>query len=380
MPPPTQSNVRSKSGSKGGVLVAVGVLVLALLGAGAWLLLRPPAPGTIQFTTSPSDPVVLFDEQPVQATASPFVIPNVEPETTHLIEVRKRGYRTWSTQVTLSPGQNLQLAEVTLEPEEGGEAVAEGGAGFSLSSEPSGATVLVDGERKGTTPITVEDLEAGEHTIRVELEGRAPWETTLSLSAGRVLALQPVELGSAQVTVRFVSDPEGARVYLVRGDERRRVGTTPVRESVDVSGDPWTVEMTRSGYEDWSEELEVPEGEEAFTIEAELDREERVAVAPRMTTRMTTPSRMTDSTPPRMTSVMAAPMGGTGTLRINSRPWSQVYVDGRLIGNTPQMNISLSAGSHRVTLVNPDFNVRHTVNVNITAGETTTRIVPLPVN
>ena len=41
----------------------------------------------------------------------------------------------------------------------------------------------------------------------------------------------------------------------------------------------------------------------------------------------------------------AAPAGGNqGTLRINSRPWSQVYVDGRLIGNTPQMNIPLSLG------------------------------------
>ena len=74
---------------------------------------------------------------------------------------------------------------------------------------------------------------------------------------------------------------------------------------------------------------------------------------------------------------MTAGGTGPGTLRINTRPWSQVYVDGRLIGNTPQMNISLPAGSHRVTLVNPDFNIRQSVSVTIEAGQVTTRVLTL---
>jgi len=69
--------------------------------------------------------------------------------------------------------------------------------------------------------------------------------------------------------------------------------------------------------------------------------------------------------------------GGNGTLRINTRPWSQVFVDGQLIGNTPQMNIPLRAGAHRVTLVNSDFNIRETVSVTITAGQTETRVLTL---
>ena len=69
--------------------------------------------------------------------------------------------------------------------------------------------------------------------------------------------------------------------------------------------------------------------------------------------------------------------GGTGTLRINTRPWSQVYVDGTLIGNTPQMNIPLRAGSHRVTLVNTEFNIRETITVNIAAGATETKVLTL---
>jgi serine/threonine-protein kinase len=64
-------------------------------------------------------------------------------------------------------------------------------------------------------------------------------------------------------------------------------------------------------------------------------------------------------------------------LRLNSRPWSQVFVDGKMIGNTPQMNIQLSAGEHRITLVNPEFGIRKNITVNIKAGDTQTQIVAL---
>ncbi len=89
--------------------------------------------------------------------------------------------------------------------------------------------------------------------------------------------------------------------------------------------------------------------------------------------------------PPRIPELPPMPSepvvaGDTGTLSINTLPWSQVSVDGRMIGNTPLMDVQLSAGRHRVTLVNPDLNIRHTVSVTITAGETTTRVVRLPSN
>ena len=37
---------------------------------------------------------------------------------------------------------------------------------------------------------------------------------------------------------------------------------------------------------------------------------------------------------------------------MNTRPWSKVFVDGKLIGNTPQFNIQLKSGSHTLKLVN----------------------------
>ncbi len=367
-----------------GLLIGGGLALLLALGGGLWFMLRPPAPGTIQLATDPPDPVVLFDEEPVPATSSPFVIANVPPGP-HLIEVRKRGYRTWSSQVELAPGQELRLPDVRLVPSE--DAPGEATTGFTLASTPPGAKVFVDGtERPERTPVSILGLAPGEHTIRLELPGRAPWETTVTLAAGQVVAIPAATLGAAQVAVRFTSDPPGAEVTLRRGDERRRVGRTPTRADVDLSDGTWTVRMERDGYEPWTGPLEVPAGRTAFTLAADLDRE-RVARSDRprhpSMQRPVPPVMRPEPTrrdpAPRMEQTMAA-TGGTGTLRINSRPWSQVYVDGRLIGNTPQMNLQLAAGRHRVTLVNPDFNIRHTVSVNITPGETTTRIVQLPTN
>ncbi|NIQ57618.1 MAG: PEGA domain-containing protein [Gammaproteobacteria bacterium] len=369
---------RQPKGEKGGsmgMIIGIGVVVLLALAAGAWYMLRPPEPGTVHLSTDPADATVLFDDQQVQATSSPFVLANVEPGA-HLIEVRKTGYQSWSTQIDLRPGQTLTLPPVSLRPEAGGGEASEG-TGFALTSDPAGAKVFVDGrELDGETPLRVEDLPAGSHTVRVEADGRRAWQRQIQLADGQIMELE-AELEGATVSVRFESSPRGAEVVLVRGDDREEIGTTPVREDVDLSGGAWTIEMSRNGYETWTEELEVPDGEDRFTVEAELDREARVAT--HTMRRRTTSGGGGGGGGGGSTMTMAA-SGAPGTLRVNTRPWSQVYVDGRLIGNTPQMNISVPAGSHRLTLVNPDFNIRHNVTVNVGAGQTVTKVINLPTN
>jgi serine/threonine-protein kinase len=72
----------------------------------------------------------------------------------------------------------------------------------------------------------------------------------------------------------------------------------------------------------------------------------------------------------------AAPVertSGIGILRLNSRPWSQVFVDGKLVGNTPQMGLRLNAGSHRIELVNPQLGMSKKFKVEVQADEIVTR-------
>jgi hypothetical protein len=79
----------------------------------------------------------------------------------------------------------------------------------------------------------------------------------------------------------------------------------------------------------------------------------------------------------RDASAGAVAKSGTGTLRINSRPWAQVIVDGKVVGNTPQLGLQLRAGKHKVKLVNEPMAMSKTIRVWIAPGETQTQILNL---
>lgn len=371
------------------------VAVLLGLAAAAWFLLAKD-PGTIRLATTPPDSEVYMDNVRVAGSSSPFIITNVQPGVPHIVEVRRDGYRAWSAPITVQSGQELSMDAVTLIAESGGGAVAAQGAtgGFTLNTSPAGATVYVDGTRvPGVTPVTAADLSAGAHQVRVEMSGQGTWEDEIVIAAGQTVAVPTVTLSPAEVLVRFASTPPGASVVLVSADRERRIGATPTEIDVDLTHGPYTVRMTLDGYQDWSEPLRVTGAAREADVSATLERAGRPtggsaggatasATGNSGGTAMATADPAMGGTAAMDTAVAAeTPMsgGGTGpgTLRINTRPWSQVYVDGRLIGNTPQMNISLPAGNHRVTLVNPDFNIRQSVSVTIEAGQVTTRVLTL---
>ena len=64
----------------------------------------------------------------------------------------------------------------------------------------------------------------------------------------------------------------------------------------------------------------------------------------------------------------------TGRLAIASNPWAKVYVDGRLVGNTP-LEMAVSAGRHKVTLVWEDTSAKKSMTVDVKAGKTQKLVV-----
>jgi hypothetical protein len=64
---------------------------------------------------------------------------------------------------------------------------------------------------------------------------------------------------------------------------------------------------------------------------------------------------------------------------VNASPWGQVFVDDRLIGNTPRADIELPAGQHTLRVSRAGFRTV-TRTVQIRAGETLriTDIVLIP--
>lgn len=65
---------------------------------------------------------------------------------------------------------------------------------------------------------------------------------------------------------------------------------------------------------------------------------------------------------------------GEAFLRINSRPWSQVFVDGTHVGHTPKLDLRVRAGAHRIRLVNQELGVAKTIELRAAPGETVSHI------
>jgi hypothetical protein len=63
----------------------------------------------------------------------------------------------------------------------------------------------------------------------------------------------------------------------------------------------------------------------------------------------------------------------TGTLSVNSEPWSTVFVDGERVRETPLVGHRLTVGRHRVRLVNPVRKLETTRVVTVTR-DTETRL------
>ena len=76
------------------------------------------------------------------------------------------------------------------------------------------------------------------------------------------------------------------------------------------------------------------------------------------------------TTPPTPAKTAEPAAAGQATLNINSIPPSNAVLDGKPLGPTPKMGISVSAGAHTVTFINSDQNLKKTVSVTVKAGET----------
>ncbi len=75
------------------------------------------------------------------------------------------------------------------------------------------------------------------------------------------------------------------------------------------------------------------------------------------------PRRPPESVPPTARAEVPA------TLFLNSTPWGALYVDGELIGNTPQANVRVTPGVHRIRIVRDGF-VPYERQIEVGASDT----------
>jgi hypothetical protein len=289
--------------------------------------------------------------------------------------------------------------------------------GFDLYVQPPGTlTWRLDGEaRTDRLPSRIRGIAPGRHTVAIDAPpGFMSQNMTVHVEAGKApkveIVLQPLD-----ITADLTSDPPGATVSLIVDGRRETLGVSPATTKLDPRKS-YQVLFEKPGYVSINRPIVftgTTQEKIAVTLEkasgAAVSTQPPVAVAKTETkvapVTKTGPVTRPDKTEakvepketkvepketkvepketkvepketkvepketkvePKETKVEPPVAKGQGTLLLGSKPPCDIYIDGKDTGlETPQRDIKLAAGKHKITLVNNEFGIKETFVVDI---------------
>ena len=179
----------------------------------------------------------------VSLGTTPLLVTTLESGT-HRLTIASAGYQTKEVEVTLD-GRTPLKQEISLMSDSGT---------ISLTSDPVGAEVLVNGISRGHTPCRIDRIPGGTVTLAVQADGFQPHAREVSLSAGEVQNVD-VQLKPLPGTLRVVSIPEAGRVYI--NDEFK--GETPF-DLANAKPATYRVRVDKPGYESGARDVTLGKG------------------------------------------------------------------------------------------------------------------------
>jgi hypothetical protein len=272
-----------------------------------------PRPATLTVTTRPVGAQVAVDGEPRGVTPLTLSISPGE----HSLRVQMGGQERVLA-LSAAPGADIARDFELLAP------VAATGA-LSVVTDPPGAQVTIDGHTSGSSPINVDAVAVGSHTIAVAgASGSA--ERTVAVAAG-------------QTATVFFSLPRNAG---------------PVGGFLSVSG-PFDIQVVERGEvigASGSTRIMLPAGRHDITLvnkTLEFQEARRVDIVGGQTA-------VVRIDPPRV------------RVNINARPWAEVSIDGQDLGQTPISNATVTVGTHQLVFRHPQFGERRQSVVITTKG------------
>jgi hypothetical protein len=303
------------------LLIAAAVVVMVIATGSAFALrshFRSPAvaevtTGTLAVSTEPAGLAIAIDGQ--SRGVSPLRI--ALPSGNHVLEVTSDADRR-NVPVTIAAGAEVtQFIEMPKAP-----TVA--GGQLQIRTEPSGARVSVDGQRRGISPVTVGGLSPGTHKVTVEGD-MGTMSNDVKVQAGAVssLVLRLTAPRGAPVS-GYISVTAPAEVQLF--ENQRLLGTS---RSDRI--------MASVGKHDLEIVNEALGFRETRTVNVSAGQVTAFALN-----------------------------WPKGSIAINAVPWADVWVDGERVGETPIGNISLPVGPHEILFRHPELGEqRHNAIVTV---------------
>jgi hypothetical protein len=259
---------------------------------------------------------------------------------------------------------------------------------LTVTTNPAGATIAIDGEARGTTPLTL-TLSPGTHQIQLQ-GGGDPRTLPVTITAGAE-ATQYVELPTARATggqLMVKTDPAGAQVTVdgvARGESPITVtDLTPGEHAVSLVGSSGsnrqTVTIERGATASLvvslaSTDSSMQSGWISVTskVEVQLFEKNRLLGTSATDQIMVASGRhdidfVNEPLGYRVTRTIQVPPGKVaaigldlpkGQLAVNAVPWAEVWIDGEKAGDTPIGNLLLTIGPHDILFRHPDLGEQH---------------------
>jgi formylglycine-generating enzyme required for sulfatase activity len=182
----------------------------------------------VRLRTEPPGATVMVDGAAAGATPATLELPAGERS----LEVRLAGFNAWNGKVQVVANQPLELPDVKLAPADGR---------VEIASAPSEASISIDGEFRGRTPLQLKLAPGRAHKLTLTKPGYETVTNELSVAAdsGRRLML---ELTPQYGAVEVVSTPANAAI-VVDGQQK---GVTPA--TLQLTAVSHVIEIQQPGY------------------------------------------------------------------------------------------------------------------------------------
>jgi serine/threonine protein kinase len=210
---------------------------------------------------------------------------------------------------------------------------------LTVQTNPVGATVVIDGQQRGATPLNLK-LKPGRHVVELVTEGDVRSIPVMITPGGEVS--QFIELpraASALGELQIRTEPAGATVSV----DGRVLGKSP---------------LTAEG---------LTPGQHTVVLENELGP---------VTQRVNIEAGITASLVVPMTAPRNAPV--SGWIAVSAPVDVQLFENSRLLGSSQTDRIMVSVGRHDLEIINESLGYRATKTVNVGPGQVSTIKLDLP--
>jgi formylglycine-generating enzyme required for sulfatase activity len=182
----------------------------------------------VTLATQPAGATILVDGEPAGTTPAVLELPAGE----RTLEARLSGYNAWTSKVLVAANEAQTLPNVTL-------ALADGRV--DIASVPTEASVSIDGEFRGRTPLQLRLSPGRTHRLSLSKPGYEQATRDLSVAADSGRRFE-IALDAQYGDVELVSEPANAEVWI---DGERR-GATPT--TVRLTALRHEVELRQEGF------------------------------------------------------------------------------------------------------------------------------------